>query len=165
MPTPTYELIESVTLAVATGEVDFTSLPQGFRDLVIVESGNFITNGSANNFLVRLNNSTSSIYSGVRMTGNGSTTASGTDSATLFYVGGANNGQDSMMILNLMDYSQTDKHTTILASQDAVASQTFRGALRFGSNDAITSIKFYTANASTIKYDAGTTFNLYGIAG
>ena len=98
------------------------------------------------------------------MSGNGSTTSSGTDSDTLYYLGGANNGQKFNLIIQAMDYSATDKHKTVLARQNAAAYQTYAGALRFGTTDAITSIQFLTANASTIKYDAGTTFNLYGIA-
>jgi hypothetical protein len=163
MPTSTYTPLATVTLGTATASVVFSSIPATYRDLILVADGVFLTDGFAQNFWVRVNGSTSSIYTSVRMSGNGSTTSSGTDSDTLFYLGGANNNQKFNIVLQAMDYSATDKHKTFLARQNAAAYQTYAGALRFGSTNAITSITFLTANASTIKYDAGSTFSLYGV--
>jgi hypothetical protein len=39
MATPTYTLIDTRTLSVATDEVDFLTITQGFRDLVLVING------------------------------------------------------------------------------------------------------------------------------
>jgi hypothetical protein len=162
MPTTTYTPIASTTLGSSTQSVSLTSIPQTYRDLILVIGGKFVTDGNAQNFYMRLNGVTSSVYTSVRMTGSGSAAQSGTDSDTLAYIGGANNGQDFVMRLQFMDYSVTDKHKTILARLDAPAFTSHASAQRFASTNAITSIEMFTINSS-IRYDAGTTFSLYGI--
>jgi len=163
MPTPTYDLIASTTLAANSSTVTLGSLPQTYRDLILVIDGVYLTDGFAQNFVMRLNGLTSSIYSSVRMTGNGSTTASGSETDTFFYIGGANNNQKFTMITQFMDYSATDKHKTLLSRQDTPAAGVGALAHRLASTDAITSIQMYTLDAVNIRYAAGTTFSIYGV--
>jgi hypothetical protein len=164
-PVSTYVSLATYTVTGSPdAEVIFSSIPATYRDLVCVVDGTFVTDGFAQNFWVRFNESTSSIYSAVRMTGNGSTTASGSETTTRFVFGGANNNQKFNMVLQAFDYSATDKHKVFLGRQDAAAFQTGAYAVRFASTDALTSISFLTADAATVKYAVGTTFSLYGIA-
>ena len=165
MPTPTYTPLANLTLSSSASSVTFSSIPTtGYRDLVVVIDGVYLTDGFAQNFVVRLNNDSSSTYSAVRMDGNGSTTGSGADSATFFYIGGANNNQKFTMIVQLMDYSATDKHKTVLARQDTPARGTGATAGRWPSTSAVTSIQFFTLDSVNIKYASGTSFALYGIS-
>lgn len=165
MATPTYIPLATYTVTgAADPSITFSSIPTTYRDLVLVIDGKFVTGGVAENFDVRLNGSTSSIYSAVRMTGNGSTTASGSETLTSFKVGGANNGNNFNIVMQFLDYSVTDKFKPIVARQNAAANQAFAGALVFNSTSAVTSIQVFTTNSSVIKYDIGTTFSLWGIA-
>ena len=74
MPTPTYDLIAYGTTIAEAVNFDFTSIGNTYRDLVIVIEA---TNSSGAQTYIRLNSDTSSVYSRVIMTGNGSTATSG----------------------------------------------------------------------------------------
>lgn len=156
MPTPTYDLISSTTLAAASSSVVFDSLPQTYRDMIVVITGT----ENANQYIaVRYNSDTGSNYSYVRMT-DGPASASGTETFGRFGTG--NPTYRFLVIAQVMDYSATDKHKTWLVrsniAQDYVAAQ----AGRWANTSAITSMNVLTTTADT--FAIGTTFNLYGIA-
>jgi hypothetical protein len=162
MPTNTYTPIASVTLSASASEVVFSGLPQTFRDLIIV--ARMIP--TANNFpFVRFNADSGANYNRVVMAGQGS--GSGTSFATANQNAldvGAIVTSASTFIYQIMDYSATDKHKTVLLrmnSADVSANQPVAaGAYRWASNSAINTIQFYPdANA----YATGTTFTVFGV--
>lgn len=161
MPTPTYDLIASTTIAAATSSVVFGSLPQTYRDLVLIVNAD---GTSQTELYVRMNEDTASTYTAVRMQGSGSTTASTTYSGT----GGMRlNGNGDIMtnfsfnaVIQLLDYSATDKHKTVL-SRTSSSQGVDANAGRWPSTSAITSVRAYPFAGS---FDVGSTFNLYGIA-
>ena len=161
MPTPTYDLIASTTLAASTSSVTFGSLPQTYRDLVFVFSGVGNTDGFAQNTLLQINGDTSNTYTGVRMTGTGSATQSSADTFTAFYTGGVNNGERIQQAIQFMDYSATDKHKTVLIRDNTPARGVGATAGRYPSTSAVTSFRIFFIGSNT--FASGTTFNLYGV--
>jgi hypothetical protein len=158
MPTPTYDLIASTTLAASSPEVVFGSLPQGYRDLILVVFGK-TTIGA--NLAVRPNNDTGLNYALVRMfaTSGGPGSSSGT-AENYYYVGGFGTTLESIITLQIMDYSATDKHKTALAVQDIGADTTMRIATRWANTSAITSL---VLAPTTGQFSSGSTFSLYGV--
>ena len=156
MATQTYVALATTTLASATGSITFSSIPATYRDLVLVVSFQTSTDTS---LFVRFNSDSGSNYSLVRMWGTGSSTAS--DSQTQTYAdmeAGTTSGQINTSILQIMDYSATDKHKTILyrSNQNLVAA----GAQRWANTSAINNISIDTSIGT---FNVGTTFSLFGI--
>lgn len=161
MTTPTYKPLANVTLAGTASSVTFSSIPATYRDLVVV----FLGGGSTNlEGRIRLNSDTGSNYDYVRLSGDGSsTTSAGAASGTSGFISGIAKATTTgalQMNINIMDYSATDKHTTIIsrASQAANGSEAF--ANRWVNTAAVTSVQILT---STGNWATGTTVNLYGI--
>jgi hypothetical protein len=152
MPQPTYTPLATVTLGASASSVTFSSIPATYRDLILVSSP---LHPSDVAILLRPNNSTTDA-SNVFMFGNGSTTASGTESRI---VGATSNTSSSTMILQIFDYAATDKHKTFLLRSDK-SSNTIAYAARWAQTTAITSLVL-VPETSTLS--AGSTFNLYGV--
>ena len=152
MPTPTYTLIDSVTLASSSTSVTFSSIPQTYGDLVLV-----CNVGAA---LLRINgSSTAANYKKVGMIGSVSSAITATDGGQTFF--GSNNTSlaNGISKFQFMDYSATDKHKSLLFQYTQASNAVEAYAGRFVSTSAITSLELviYT-------YPAGSTFFLYGIA-
>jgi hypothetical protein len=161
MPTPTYDLIASSILAASASSVLFGDIPQTYRDLVLVINAD---GTSQTELYVRMNGDTASTYTAVRMQASGSTTASTTYSGTN---GMRLNGNGDIMtdfsfnaIIQLLDYSATDKQKTLLSRTNS-SGGVDANAGRWPSTSAITSILAYPFTGS---FDVGSTFALYGIA-
>ena len=168
MPTPTYTALATVTVSTTTNTLTFSSIPAGYRDLVIQGATRSTRAAVTEDLLLRLNGDTGSNYTGVFMLASSGGAQSVTSSTTSFAVASntvANTGTAnvfSSFVGQVMDYSATDKHKTMLqrnggGNQD----QVWAGAGRFASTSAITSVTLFYAigNIAT-----GTTFSLYGIA-
>jgi hypothetical protein len=160
MPTPTYTALANITLGSSAGSVSFSSIPATYRDLVVIITAQ--RTGSPTNMGLRFNGDSGSNYSNVYMTGTGSTTAAGAFTATGIqldvYPYPPSSGFN-IYRLDIMDYSATDKHKTILRRTDEVANSTEAGAHRWANTAAITSMTFTLANLNT-----GSSLALYGIA-
>lgn len=163
MPTTTYTPIASQTLNTATSTVTFSSIVGTYRDLIIiVDAGctaiaelNCVVNSdfSSNYFWVSAGASNIII----------SQSSSGATSAMRFTERGSySSGQQVQHIIHFLDYSQTDKHKTVLARNNGSATGVGMLANRWASTSAITTIQLYPNSGS---FTAGSTFALYGIAG
>ena len=163
MPTPTYDPISSTTLAASASSVTFSGFPTDgtYRDLVLIINAD---GTSQTELYIRMNGDSSSTYTSIRMQGSGSVAASATYSGT----GGMRlNGNGDIMtnfsfsaIIQLFDFSTTNKHKTILSRTNS--SQGVDACVgRWPSTSAMTSLTAYPASGS---FDVGSTFNLYGIA-
>jgi hypothetical protein len=159
MPKKTYTQINSVTLAAASASVTFGSIPQNFRDLILVQ--NLTTATSPDDVLCRLNGDTGSNYAWVRMLADSSGTISSTgtyDGLPVQFSGVVSGG---MAIFQLFDYSATDKHKTALSRAGGANYNIVEAvASRWTNAAAVTSMTLvvYTSNLA-----AGSTFTLYGI--
>lgn len=150
--------LASITLQEATASVSFSGIPQNYRDLVLVAFFNGSVSGEVT--FLQINGSASGSMVGMR--GNGSTAASYTSSSMfLSYAGGFTSNFETA-IANIPDYSQTNKHKTILCRADNPGSKTEAIANRWASTSAVTSIGIAPATGNIT---AGSTFNLYGRIG
>jgi hypothetical protein len=149
-------------LGTAVSSVTFGAIPATYRDLVLVVVG---TGSTTLEGRLRLNSDSGSNYSYVRIAGNGSTAtganASSQTSAFVSNIATARTGDALQMRINIMDYSATDKHKTILSRADNSAVGTEAFANRWANTAAVTSAQILT---STGNWAIGTTVNLYGIA-
>jgi hypothetical protein len=157
LPTPTYTALANITLGSSASSVTFSSIPATYRDLVLVFDG---TSSVGINGSVYFNSDTTAAnYPYVRMNGNGSTTSSNSGNNIWFDF----QTSRSMVRVQIMDYSATDKHKTALSRWDNPSSVVGATAIRWANTAAITSLQVKdTNNAAT--FAAGTTFALYGIA-
>ena len=162
MPTPTYTPLANVTLGSAAANVTFSSINQTYRDLIVViNSGN--SANIYNGIYARFNSDTGNNYSGLYALGNGSTTLSGTHPTNLITFG-AGGASTSATIVNIMDYSATDKHKTVLVKRgvsDATGYSVGMEVGRWANTAAITSMIIFDQSGYT--FDAGSNFSLYGI--
>ena len=162
MPTPTYDLIASNVLGSSAASVTFSSIPATYRDLIVVCT---ITGSGGNGwFLLTFNSDTGSNYSRVNASGNGSTTASNTNTGTsidIGYMGGFGTTNPCTTIIQALDYSATNKHKTCLIRQDNASQATEMAAGRWASTSAINSLTLTTA---VQQFASGSTFYLYGIS-
>lgn len=164
MATPTYELIESITLTGNASSATFSGIPNTYQDLVI-HAG--IIGASISQISFRVNSSSTN-YTNIELSTDGSGTDSGysTSLQSFGYVdwlkSSVSNGNRSTSYFQFFDYAQTNKQLTMLHR----GGYTFTGnntgttktsCVRWADAAAINSITLYANFAS------GTTLNLYGI--
>jgi hypothetical protein len=163
MPTNTYTPLANVTLGGSDADITFSSIPATYRDLILV-IGSAKSVGGNPAVVARFNGDNSSNYPYVRMTGNGSGTGSFAQTDTFLNLAaafGINASENATILVQIMDYSATDKHKTALIRNGLAGSGVEAIAGRWASTSAITSISvFPTASGS---FAAGTTFSLYGV--
>jgi hypothetical protein len=102
------------------------------------------------------------------MEGNGSSAVTGTSTnATDLTLGGNNSRTDDatnpFFIIQLMDYSATDKHKTVLSRKNQAARTTVAQASRWASTSAINKITVNVTQPDPTNFAVGSTFYLYGI--
>ena len=159
MATPTYTLIDSEVLASTAASVTFSSIPADYRDLILVCDASS-TSGSARGMTLQFNSDTGSNYSRVLMSGDGSVAASSTITNDKMLVGRlAATGGRGISTIQVMDYSATDKHTSVLSRGNDAASQTLAVAGRWANTAAVTSITLDPGS----NFESGNSFYLYGI--
>ncbi len=160
MGTPTYTPLAEITLGSSAASVTFSSISQAYRDLVLVINGSRADTSTGGMFAT-VNGDSGANYSYVNMEGNGSTASSGSGSGwTSLYFEIWGNTTRANWVINLVDYSATDKHKTILGRNDSASNKTIANAQRWASTSAITSITLPAGGSGWI---AGSTFSLYGI--
>lgn len=153
--------LQNITLASTDTEVIFANIPNSFRDLYIVINGELSTTNTPD-VTMKLNSDASN-YSQIYMRGNGNTTASGTYS--VIYLNSAStwsSGRRYSHIVNVMDYSATDRHKTVLARGNWSGGDINATASRWASTAVVTSVGFSVNSGS---FAVGTTFALFGISG
>lgn len=162
--TPTYTLLNQITLAATTSQVSLSNIPQNYSDIVLVWSGLLTSSGTYN---FRVNNLTTSVYSSVWAIGNSNNNQAASST------GAANSANDRIPCViytgtpasgtingtwHCIDYSAVDKHKTILFRGSGVH-EVVMTAGRVAITDQITSLQVYTPQSFAI----GSTFSLYGV--
>ena len=164
MASTTYEPIQSQTLGSTQATVTFSSIPQGYTDLVLV-----IANVTAqiDNVAISLNGDTGSNYSRTILQGNGSTASSSRNNSQSYlytmYKDTAG-GDPVISISQFQNYSNTNIYKTVLTRQETNSSGTKAVqaiASLWRNTSAITTILLTSGNAN---FNAGSIFTLYGIA-
>jgi hypothetical protein len=163
-----YESIATVSVTTATQtNITLSNIPSGYRHLQIRLIARGSNADTAGNIFMRLNGDTGSNYSWHYLQGDGSAaSSSGTGNATSILcsrITAANAGANifGTAIIDILDYTDTNKYTTIrsLTGQD----QNGAGQVRLDSGSwrntaAVTSITFLYTN-----FVQNSTFALYGI--
>ena len=162
MPTNTYVALDKVTLGSAASSITFSSINQGYTDLIIVLNTKA---SAAQDPKIRFNGDTSSLYSNTGLLGNGSSASSGRGSGTsgALSEGVVNSTGDFNLncIAQIQNYSNSTTFKSYLSRINNAASGTAAVVGLYRSTSAITSITILVG-AGTMS--AGSTFSLYGIA-
>lgn len=157
MPTNTYTALATLTLTGTDSEIVFASIPATYRDLVLVVAG---TSDSNSGLYLRFNSDTGTNYTTVGMYGNGSSAISFSQSLSFTNTNFISSSQ-GVNTVQVMDYSATDKHKTLLARASYAGNQAQAAAARWASTSAITSITLFMDAGRS--FATGTTFSLYGV--
>ena len=163
--TPTHVLLNQIELSSAASSVTFSSIPQGYGDLVLVckLSGTSATGGLT--MKLRLNGDSAGNYydlvMGASSGGAFSNAVSGGTGLRLSYSG--DNGTKPLLVIShIMDYSASDKHKTVLTrhsgTADSVRTDAFAG--RWANTNAVTSVTVIP-DANSIA--SGSALSLFGI--
>jgi hypothetical protein len=170
MATNTYVALDKVTVVTATNSITFSSIPQGYTDLIIVTDAGASVISEVD---LRVGNSsvdTGSNYSRTIITGNGSTASSLRSSNQSYLRINHNSVFDNANgkanhIFHFMNYSNTTTNKTILYRGNAAGAgygvDASVGLWR--STSAINIITLYANATGTKNFLAGSTFELYGI--
>ena len=159
MPTTTHTLIEAVTLATNASSVTFSSIPTtGKGDLVLTME--FKGSGGNAYGALRFNGDTGSNYSITFALGDGSAPGQGSGTSDKIAVFAATTTSAYLEQYQIMDFSATDKHKSLLRRGNRADYRVDMLAGRWANTDAITSIEIF---ALTNSYAAGSTFSLYQI--
>lgn len=155
MPTTTYTPLANITLGSSASSVTFSSIPNTFRDLVLIVSP---VRGANGNTQIRFNGSDSTLYTQVRMFGDSNGFGGDSDSLTYIDLGTSASGYSS--ITQIMDYSTTDKHKSVLSRQNLPTAYTLGLTGRWANTQAITTVQVFTIADN---FASGSSFALYGI--
>jgi hypothetical protein len=158
-----YTALANVTLGSSAANVTFSSISGSYRDLVLIITAS-VSSGSASNF-IRFNSDSGSNYNGVFMQGDGSNTNSSSYNSTIINASTTTSELSTAqanLIINIMDYTATDKHKTVLLRSNNAGVVTIATAARWANTAAITSILVSPTGGNT--YAAGSTFALYGVS-
>lgn len=164
MPIPTYTKIATKTLTNAQTTLVFSSIPENYRDLVLVMSAQS-SSSTIYNVDIRFNGDAGANYSNVQIIGNGTAaqSTSGTGSTGVSAIIHASTHPSGNVIINIFDYWQINKHKNVLV-RDTTPSESAR--LRSGvwaSTAAIRSISIIPNTTFPFNLQVGSTFSLYGI--
>ena len=170
MPTPTYTPLATVTVATSASSITFSNIPATYRDLILVTSTRISSGGAG--VRLQFNGDTGSNYNTVMARGGTSpvnVSSQVLSSQTNVFVLGqgwtSSGASPSPAITQIMDYSATDKHKTVLNRGQAFEStggetEIEMTATRWGNTAAINAIAVFPT-AST--FNVNTTVSLYGV--
>jgi len=165
----TYEPISYQSLGSDTANVEFTSIPSTYTDLILVMSTRSASAAATDAVLVQVGNSTidtGSNYSTTVLYHSGSSAASTrASSATRFdFLDTAGNNAASsvygIQTLHFQSYANTNVNKTVLAATTAGGDQPRRAVCLWRSTSAIDRIKLAPQNGN---FKSGSTFSLFGI--
>jgi len=142
--------LAEITLTSTDSEVVFGSIPNTYRDLVLV--ANCV--GAADENMTPKFNGSSSDFSWVQMT-TGPASSSGTNNS----IGRISTSRNYVM-LQIFDYAQTDKHKTFLVRTEVSGSEARQLAARWAQTTAINQVSLGIRLGAN--FAVGSTFALYG---
>ena len=169
--TSSYESISTVTLGSTQTTISFTSIPSTFKHLQVrgIARGTFAATNL--NLCMQVNSDTSSSYTYHGLLGEGSAASAQGGSAQSFgFVGriaqaSATSNVFGSSVIDILDYTNTNKNTTIRALGGYDANGNGYATLwssAYIKTDAITSIQIFGNLGDLVQYSS---FALYGIKG
>jgi len=177
MATNTYVALNKITVGTAVSSVTFSSIPQGYTDLVLVARCQSTSSAPADTrCFVQVGNGsvdTGSNYSHTDLYGTGSAAGSLRESSRtqvdqVVYNATSDGGEFATLTYHFMSYSNTTTYKTVLQRGNQTTNSqatTYVGAQAslWRSTSAIDTIKVYTGGPSAGNWSVGSTFSLYGI--
>jgi hypothetical protein len=160
MPKKTYTQINSITLAASTNSVTFSSIPQNFRDLVLIGDNLRVSSGGENINLYLNSDTNTGNYSLITMFANGSAFRTDGASVIVGYNAYPTSTAATQLVINLMDYSASDKHKLTLCRGNNPGIGVSGSATRWANTAAVNAIRLLAESTS---FQVGATFTLYGI--
>ena len=155
--TAKFTVLGNTTLATASASVTFSSIPSGYKDLVLHTQVN-TGSGIGVNFL-KFNGDAVTEVEWVQMNGDGSSATSGAFGGVTYFQG-LNNSSDTVIhAYQIMDYIATNKQTSGLYRGDGTTG-TRASSFRWLSTSAVTSLEIASG---TNQFQAGSTFRLLGV--
>jgi hypothetical protein len=157
----TYTPIATQTLGSAAASVTFSSIPQGYTDLVLIVNGGQSV-ATANGGL-QFNGDTGSNYSTTYLRGNGtSATSTRASNETLTRIDGLGwpTSNNANSIVQIQNYSNTTTYKTVLTRYNAAVYGTEAIVGLWRSTSAINQI---VVKSEAYNWTSGSTFSLYGI--
>jgi hypothetical protein len=165
MATNTYVAIETQTLASNTATVTFSSIIGTYTDLVLVCT-NTRTNTADVGLRIRFNGDSASNYANTFLYGTGSSFGSVRNSSTsinAYYAAIVGTATNAFSVTNIMNYSNSTNHKTVLTRDGAAASGVDAMVGTWRNTAAITQIDITCSNGTSL-FATGSVFSLYGIA-
>jgi len=166
----TYEALNTVTLASAASAATFTSIPQGYTDLILICN---VGSQSTNAFpYLQFNGDTETNYSFSQLygTGSGAFNSRVANTNQLFNsdVSMKQDAVNATNIYHIMNYSNTTTFKTSLSRQNTLNAADYNGTLAavgiWRSTAAINRIDVKATRGGTAyNFIAGSTFTLYGV--
>ena len=158
MPTNTYIPLATATLGGSDAEIIFGSIPQSYRDLVVVISGS-ATGGTSPS--LRFNSDGGANYNMVRIFANSGSHSSQAFTAEYGSVGFMSTEQ-SQVVAQIFDYSANNKHKVVLGRGGNTDTLRYE-IVRWANTTPVTSVSVRMDGGAS--YTTGTVISLYGIAG
>ena len=160
-----YIPIASQTLGSPASSVTFSSIPttlngKTLRDLVLVLQAT-ATSFDSTRANLRFNSDSGSNYFDINMRGDGSVATSAAANNT-FAAGASTPTTGGNAIIQLLDYSVTDKHKSGLVRHSAASREVNASSFRWANTSAINTILLINFGDT---WTAGSTFSLYGLEG
>lgn len=157
--TATYDLINSTVLTSSASSITISSIPSTYRDLIAVVSAE--SSGTGGSIQVRFNGDASN-YSDVIVEvassiGINTTSGSGRSNLITSWLEQELGTVNSTIIYQIIDYSATDKHKTVLTRWTRDGVVVAMAANRWSNTSVIDTILFTAAFAANSRID------LYGI--
>lgn len=156
--------LANLTTSTATTTVTFSSIGQGYRDLMLVIT-DITASSTTTNVAITLNGDSASNYQYVFMYGDGSTAASAAYGGNRLAIAAERTFSTTSkgnVIAHLLDYSTTDKHKISISRANDASGWTLATAARWSNTAAITN--FTVNNWGASSWVSGTTFALYGVS-
>jgi hypothetical protein len=154
MPTPAYVPLANLTLTSIQQTITFSSISQAYKDLVLVATVQTTADGYVN---CKVNGATSYFYVDIESNGSANQTYYYSTFGTVIDQPYLRSANPTLLNLNFLDYSATDKNKTILGRHTS-PDMTVLSAIRYPSNSAISTITLGGVN-----FNIGNNFQLFGV--
>jgi hypothetical protein len=159
----TYEPIATTTASGSSDNVNFTSVPTTYTDLVLIV--NVLGTSSGCDGLIRVGNGSidnGANYSETVLRGNGTAASSARYSESYLNASATwGSGIIYTHVIQLLNYSNTSTYKTFLNRASYAGGDVNASVILWRSTSAINTVQIKTSNGATIT--AGSTFTLYGI--
>ena len=161
----TYDTIATSTLGSAQQTFTFNNIPQTYTDLIVIVDG--LSSGGVDNFCMRFNNDSSSVYGGTLCEGNGSSqtgyrTWNSSNIVTALFYSSVSSTYRSIAKFEINNYTSTNMHKNVIVRSNApgTGDKVGAGVWRPSTPVAITRIDVFNG---TLNFTAGTTCTIWGI--